>query len=296
MLIVASAGPSPLLDFYLRLRLALWMHLPAVLRERRFMRRYGAHLHGLVCRRARRRQYFGTFFLRNRPALEQIRRLLAGWPHGSRLRIAVLGCSNGAEAYSVLWTVRSARPDLEVQLSATDISAEILEVAAKATYTAASSGVAGSSIFERLTETERREMFEWEGETATVKPWIRAGVSWLVGDAGDPAFADALGHKDIVLASNFLCHMPPPAAERCLRNIARLLKPGGYLFVAGVDLEVRARVAGELGWQPIQELIREIHDGDPSVRHDWPWGWWGLEPLDDRRSDWQLRYAVAYRV
>lgn len=293
---MAGAGPSSLLDLYLRLNQAVWKRLPEMVRDRRLMRRYGVYLHGLVCRRAQRRQYFGTLFLRNRPALEQIRRLLVGWPHGSRLRIAVLGCSIGAEVYSVLWTVRSARPDLEVQLSAADISAEILDVAAKATYTPASSDLVGWSIFERLTETERREMFDWEGETATVKPWIRAGISWHAGDAGDPDFADTLGHKDIVLASNFLCHMPPAAAERCLRNIARLLDPGGYLFVAGVDLEVRARVAGDLGWQPIQELIREIHEGDPAVRHDWPWDWWGLEPLDDRRPDWQLRYAIAYRV
>jgi hypothetical protein len=55
-------------------------------------------------------------------------------------------------------------------------------------------------------------------------------------------------------------------------------------------------VARDLGWQPVPDLIREIHDGDPSVRGDWPWEWWGLEPLNDRRRDWQLRYAVAYRI
>jgi chemotaxis methyl-accepting protein methylase len=293
---MSSRPGSSLLDFYLRVNHALWNRLPAVIRSRRPVRLYGAYLHGLVCRRAKRQQYFGTFFLRNRPALEQIRRLLGGWQHGSTVRIAVLGCSIGAEVYSVLWTVRSARPDLQVRLSAADLSAEILEVAANATYTPASSGLVGSSIFERLSETERQEMFDWEAETATVKPWIRAGISWHVGDAGDPALADVLGPQDIVLASNFLCHMEPPAAERCLRNIARLLEAGGYLFVTGVDLEVRTRVAAELGWQPVRDLIREIHDGDPSVRRDWPWAWWGLEPLDDRRSDWQLRYAVAYRV
>jgi chemotaxis methyl-accepting protein methylase len=295
-MIVASKQKSSLIDFYLRLNQSLWNRLPAAVRDRRPVRRYGAYLHRLVCRRAERRQYFGTFFLRNRPALEQIRRLLASRPHGSTLRIAVLGCSIGAEVYSVLWTVRSARPDLEVRLWAADISAEILEVAAQAVYTPASSGLVGCSIFERLSETERRDIFDWEGETATVKPWIRAGIRWHAGDAGDPALAQDLGPQDIVFASNFLCHMPPAAAERCLRNIARLLEPGGYLFVAGVDVDLRARVAGELGWQPLRDLIREIHDGDPSVCNDWPWDWWGLEPLDDRRPDWQLRYAVAYRV
>lgn len=290
------APRSPLLGLYLRLNLALWNRLSAEFRGLRPVRLYGAFLHRLVCRRARRQQYFGTFFLRNRPALEQIRRLLVSRPHGSSLRIAVLGCSIGAEVYSVLWTVRSARPDLQVRLCAGDISAEILSVAANAVYTHASSGLVGASIFERLSETERREIFAWDGEAATVKSWIRAGIAWHVGDAADPAFVQALGPQDIVLASNFLCHMDPAAAERCLRNVARLVEPGGHLFVAGVDLEVRTRVARELGWQPVPDLIREMHDGDPSVRRDWPWAWWGLEPLDDRRPDWKLRYAIAYRL
>lgn len=280
---------------YLRLNRALWNRLSTGIRDLRPVRHYGAFLHGLVCRRAKRQQYFGTFFLRNRPALEQIGRLIEHRRRGSSLRIAVLGCSIGAEVYSVLWAVRSRRPDLQVRLCAADISAEILNIAANAVYTHASSGLVGSSIFERLSESERRDIFDWEGETATVKPWIRAGISWHVGDAGEPAFVHELGPQEIVLASNFLCHMEPVAAERCLRNIARLVEPGGYLLVAGVDLEVRARVARELGWQPVPDLIREIHDGDPSVRRDWPWAWWGLEPLDDRRADWQLRYAVAYR-
>jgi len=280
---------------YLRLNRALWNRLSTGIRDLRPVRLYGAFLHGLVCRRAKRQQYFGTFFLRNRPALEQIGRLIAHRQRGSCLRIAVLGCSIGAEVYSVLWAVRSGRPDLRVHLCAADISAEILNIAANGVYTHASSGLVGSSIFERLSESERREMFDWEGETATVKPWIREGISWHVADAGDPALVHELGSQEIVLASNFLCHMEPVASERCLRNIARLVEPGGYLLVSGIDLEVRATVARELGWQPIPDLIREIHDGDPSVRRDWPWAWWGLEPLDDRRSDWQLRYAVTYR-
>ena len=93
------------------------------------------------------------------------------------------------------------------------------------------------------------------------------------------------------MASNFLCHMPPAPAERCLRNIAHLVDHGGHLFVLGVDLAVRSKVARELGWHPVPDLIGEIHDGDPSARGDWEW--WELEPLNDRSPDWQLRYGVG---
>jgi SAM-dependent methyltransferase len=283
-------------SLYLRLNHAIWGRLPPKLRNSRLAQWYGGFLHRLVCRRAQRRQYFGTFFLRNRPQLEQIRRIIAQRERGSTVQIAILGCSIGAEVYSVLWTIRSARPDLDVRVQAADISREVLEVAERAVYTSASSGLVGSSIFERLTPEESQAIFDWEGETATVKPWLRAGIGWHEADVSRPELIGALGLQDIVVASNFLCHMPASLAEACLRNFASLLRPAGHLFVLGVDLEVRSKVARELGWQPLPDLIKEIHDGDPSVRRDWPWEWWGLEPLNDRRRDWQLRYAVAYRV
>ncbi len=282
---------------FMQINKAVWERLPASLRDTKAARWYGGILHKIVCQRANRQQFFGTFFLRNRPELELIRRVIQSQPHGSTLRIAVLGCSTGEEVYSLLWTIRSARPDLKLQTSAVDISAEILHIAETAVYSSESSELLGGrSTLERVSSAELHEIFDWNGVKGTVKPCIRAGITWHLGDAADPELVRVLGLQDIVLANNFLCHMPPALAESCLRNIAHLVDHGGHLFVHGVDLAVRSKVARELGWQPVPDLIREVHDGDPSVRDDWPWGWWGLEPLNDKRRDWQLRYAEAYRM
>ena len=288
-------GKSPA-DFYLRLNKRIWQRLPSRVRNLYPVRCYGAWLHTLVCLRASRQQYFGTFFLRNRPALELMRRLAQQKAHGSTLRIAVLACSIGAEVYSILWTIRSARPDLKVVLCAVDISKKILNFAEKGIYAPNTSELVGASIFERLTAHDKREMFDWEGDQAKVKSWLREGIDWRLGDAADPELIRGLGPQDMVVANNFLCHMAPADAEKCLRNIAQLVSPGGYLFVSGVDLDVRTKVALDLGWEPVTELMAEIHDGDPSVRADWPWQWWGLEPLNRRRHDWQTRYAAAFRI
>ena len=280
---------------YLRLNKWVWKRLPSRFLNSGLIFSYGMFLQSLVRRRSKRRQYSGTFFLRNRPELELMRRLAESNASGSSLSIAVVGCSIGAEVYSILWTLRSARPDLKVQMCAVDISAEVLNVARKGVYTSQTSEFVGASIFERMSEKELAEMFEWKGDEARVKPWLCEGIRWQVGDAGDPNLINLLGPQDIVVASNFLCHMEPPDAENCLRAIAGLVKPGGYVFVSGVDLDIRAKVAGDLGWRPVPELIEEIHDGDPSVRGDWPWEWWGLEPLNKRRSNWQMWYAVAFQ-
>ena len=288
-------GKSPA-SLYLRLNKRIWERLPCRVRNLHALRSYGAWLHTLVCLRARREQFFGTFFLRNRPALELMRRLARQKPHGSTLRIAVLGCSIGAEVYSILWIIRSARPDLKVLLDAVDISREILSFAEKGIYAPDTSQLVGASIFERLTKAEMVEMFDWEGDQARVKSWLREGITWQLGDAADPELINVLKPQDMVVASNFLCHMVRADAEKCLRNIARLVSLGGHLFVSGIDLDVRTKVALELGLQPVPDLIAEIHNGDPSVRADWPWRWWGLEPLNRRKHDWRTRYAAVFRV
>lgn len=288
-------GKSPA-RFYLRLNQQIWQRLPARVRDSHLLRSYGAWLHRFVRLRARHHQIFGTFFFRNRPALELMRRIAAQKAHGATLRIVVLGCSIGAEVYSILWTIRSARPDLNVVLHASDISEAILHFAERGIYDRNTSQLVSASIFARMTKAEMQEMFDWEGDQATVKSWLREGITWKLADAADAEIINIFGSQDMVVASNFLCHMAPSDAEKCLRNFARLVGPGNHLFVSGVDLDVRTKVAFDLGWNPVPELAAEIHDGDPSVRADWPWQWWGLEPLDRRRPDWQIRYTAAFQV
>jgi chemotaxis methyl-accepting protein methylase len=278
---------------------------------------YSRYLNGVVRRFADRKQSFGTFFLRNRPELQLMCRLLDQKDLGSEANIAVLACSKGAEVYSIVWAIRTARPDLKLRLHALDISEEILEFAEGGVYSlaeavaekqtnvdrAASGDVNWNTsrdqiapILERMTAAEVESMFDVEGDEANVKPWLKEGIRWLRGDAGDPQLLNTLGSQDIVVANRFLCHMQPAAAGICLRNVASLVKPGGYLFVSGIDLDVRTKVALDLRWKPMTDLIKEVHDGDVSIRRGWPLEYWGLEPFDESRPDWQIRYASAFQL
>ncbi len=139
-------------------------------------------------------------------------------------------------------------------------------------------------------------MCEVEDDLARVRPWLKEGIIWLCGDAADPELIGVLGYQDVVVANRFLCHMKPIAAERCLRNIARLVKPGGYLFVSGIDLDVRTKVARAMGWKPVTDLMREVHEGDPTLREGWPLAYYGLEPFRDNRPDWKIRYASVFQI
>jgi chemotaxis methyl-accepting protein methylase len=304
---------------YLRLNTWIWSHLPASWSSKRPLRRYGSHLHGLIQLRERA-QSTGTYFFRNRPELELLLRLLDQFPSHSTVDIAILGCSKGAEVYSFSYTIRSARPNLCFRLSALEIEPETLEFAKMGVYSLKSEEEASktgsfshdwgpdlaaktsrdqphlSSMFERMSPAEIEAMFEREDAWARVRPQFRENISWHIGDAGNPRLAADLGLQNIVVANRFLCHMVPDEAEACLRNLAQLVKTDGYLFVSGVDLAVRSRIASEYAWTPVLDLIEEVHEGDPSLRRGWPLEYWGLEPLDRNREDWKVRYASVFRV
>jgi chemotaxis methyl-accepting protein methylase len=281
---------------YFRFAEWLWGRLPQPFTTLRPAQAYGHLMNALVRLQGNRTQYHGTFFFRNRPELELICRLARLRSGGSALRMAVLACSNGAEVYSIMSAVRSCPPPMRVIMQAMDISKEVVEAAREGVYSPGVSELVHEAILDRMTEDEVQKMFDREGHQLRVKPRIKEGITWQVGDAFDPRLLDVLGHQDFVVANRFLCHMEPVEAERCLRNIARLVDAGGYLFVSGIDLDVRTKVAKDLGWKPVRELMEEIHDGDPSLRVSWPWKYWGLEPLDKSRHDWEVRYASVFQL
>jgi chemotaxis methyl-accepting protein methylase len=281
---------------FLRVNESIWSRLPPSWKTTRLMSSYGGFLNSLVRSTADRTQFHGTFFMRNRAEIEMIRSIALERPPDSTLKLTVLACSNGAEVYSILSGIRSARPDLKLDVHAIDISPDIIEVAKQGLYSPEKTSLVGENIFERLTKGEVSELFNQENGKFRIKEWIAQGINWRVGDAGDSMLAESLGAADIVVANKFLCHMQPSKAEACLRELVAFLKAGGYLLVSGVDLDVRTKVALDLGWKPVTNLVAEIHDGDPSVRRDWPWRYWGLEPLDVKRKDWKTRYAAFFQV
>jgi chemotaxis methyl-accepting protein methylase len=287
-------GKSALSGF-LRVNEALLRRIPSRAIGRAPLRHYGEVLHALIRLRHNRTSYFGTFFMRNRPQLELARRLI-NREKASRFTLAVVASSIGAEVYSITRTLRSGCPESRFLVNAVDISEEAIEFARTGVYPLANSRFTGENIFARLTKEEMDEFFHSNGREMSVRTWIRKDIAWSAGNAGDPDLAARLGLQDMVFASNFLCHMSPKEAEGCLRSIVRMVRPGGYLFVSGVDLDVRTRVARDLSLQPVTEMIEEIHEGDSSLRKDWPFRYWGLEPINRHRPDWQIRYCSVFQI
>jgi hypothetical protein len=254
------------------------------------IRRSCVRIHRSACERQRRTPEAGyTRFLRNRPQLRVLEQVVSARPRGSDLRLAILACSRGPEAYSALWTVHSRRPDLRVACVAVDLSPAAIATAKAGTYER------NASELEGLSEAEVEELFVRDGGRVRVRPALADGISWRVGDLLEPASLEGLHPQDIVFANNFLIHMSDADAEACLRAITARVADDGHLFVWGVNPDVKSHVLGALGFEPNVSLLEEIHEADRTARRIWPFKYWGLEPIDKRRDDWPMRYATVFR-
>lgn len=265
-----------------------WNGLPRPVRSWKPTRALGRRIHQRACRIQARGGACYTRFFRNVPQLELIRDLVLEMPPGVPVKIASIGCSTGAELYSALWLIRRARPTQSIQALGIDMAEECVRAAARGVYPFRVVEVAGMS------ETSYERLMTREGKTLVVQDWMKEAVTWEVGDACSPDLAARFGLQDVVLANNFLFALSPERAESCLRNLTRLVAPNGYLVVSGVDLDLRSRILGELGFVPVTARCEEIHTAE-DVHTAWPLRFWGLEPIDRTRQDWRARYTTVFR-
>jgi chemotaxis protein methyltransferase CheR len=265
-----------------------WNGLPLRVRSWKYTQDLGRRIHRRACRVQPRGGGCFTRFFRNAPQLELIRDLVLERPPEVPVKIASLGCSTGAELYSLLWLIRRARPRQAIQALGIDSDEECIQAASRGVYPFRVIEVA------RISETSHEGLVTKAGKTLVVQDWVSKEVTWAVGDACSPDLAARVGLHDVVIANNFLFQMSAEPAAACVRNLAQLVAPNGYLVVSGADLDVRSRVLGELGFAPVTVRWEAIHAAE-DVHAAWPLRFWGLEPIDRTRPDWAARYATVFR-
>jgi SAM-dependent methyltransferase len=284
--VIRSQQPRALSDRAIQM---FWNGLPRGVPSWKLTQALGRRIHRRACRVQARGGGCYTRFFRNLPQLELLRDLVLERPRGVPVKIVSLGCSTGAELYSALWMIQTARPEQEVQALGIDSSETCIEAAARGVYPLRVIEVAG------ISETSYEGLFTREGKTLRVQDWLKKAVTWSIGDVCSSDVAARFGLHDVVIANHFLVQMRPGRAAACLRNLARLVAPDGYLVVSGVDLDVRSPVLRELGFVPVTARCEEIHAAE-DVHTAWPLRFWGLEPMDRRRQDWPSRYTSIFRL
>ncbi|MFE8584231.1 CheR family methyltransferase [Sphingomonas sp. NCPPB 2930] len=140
------------------------------------------------------------------------------------IRIWIPGCSSGEEAYSIAMlfaeAARESGQPLAVQIFATDIDEQMLQIAREGSYPAAALADIPAALRERYT-MPHAERFTI---SAQIRDMIRFSNHSLV---KDPPFS----RIDLVSCRNLLIYFDDRLQQSVLPLLHYALRPGGYLFL-----------------------------------------------------------------
>ncbi len=195
-----------------------------------------------------------TFFFRFAEQFDALRRsvlprLIRARAGEKRLRIWSVGCSTGAEPYSIAILLHEllgdALPQWRIGILGTDIDRNAISLARDARYT--------SWTLRTLGEGERARLFDREGGLYRLKPHYRGMVRFerhnllsLVEGEAPLQFED----YDLIFCRNVLIYFRQDVATRVVGALVERLAPQGYLFVGhaeatpGLDARVATIDAG----------------------------------------------------
>jgi len=205
------------------------------------------------------------------------------------LKVTVMGCSIGAEAYSIASVLRSSHPDLAFTVHAYDIDKGCIDKARSARYT--TEEVLNN---EMLPSDFISSTFDREDGHYVIKGEIRERVQFDLADVLDLNLKEQVGTSDIVYAQHFLIHLEREQARKGIENICGLLNPRAALFISGTVLDMLVKLTRKNNLIPCDYNVEEIHKEAGVYGRGWPYIYFGCEPFMTVRKDWQRRYATIF--
>ena len=205
-----------------------------------------------------------TNFFRDREAFEALERqvlpVLFERPPGNGdgddagVRVWVVGCATGEEAYSMAMLALEAAAEQRVppdlQVFATDIDDEALAVARSGAYPA--------SIVTDVPPMRLRKFFSHEDQRYRIRKELRESVLFAAHNVlRDPPFS----RLDLICCRNLLIYLDRDVQAQILQNFHFALRPGGYLFLGNSE------TADSLGayFVPVDKKHR-IYRANPMAR------------------------------
>ena len=150
----------------------------------------------------------------------------------SRFRIWSAACSSGQEPYNISMLIHDfiqhnpGKLSGNIEILATDISTQMLQVAKKGIY----SGMAASR---GLSAVQKQRYFIQRGDYQEVKPEIKQRVMFK--QLNLTKGYEMLSRFDVIFCRNVLIYFSSQQKQNILNRMARALNPGGYLFLGSTE-------------------------------------------------------------
>lgn len=191
-----------------------------------------------------------TWFFREPPAFEVLKEWLlermTQWASGQRLRILVLPCASGEEAWSVAAVIHALGiPAEQVEIEAMDVNSAALEQAQEGLY----------PLRKSKGQIPLAPLGASSGDTICVDPALRPMVRFEVANAMDRGLFQSRPSYDVIFCRNLLIYMRPSARVQVCETLALSLSVEGLLFLGHAEQPPpdqgwqRLRVSGAFAWQ-----------------------------------------------
>jgi chemotaxis protein methyltransferase WspC len=184
-----------------------------------------------------------TWFFRNHTAFEYLGEYLRrSWLPSAKnkiMRVLVLPCATGEEAYSAAITLLENGLPLErFRIDAVDICERALNKARSGRYGVASFRGQIAQHFRNLYfEQDKHCDLSVEGGYR-IQPWLQTSVRFLQGNLLYPDLNLLAPGYDVVFCRNLLIYFTPGARFQAVHNLARLLADDGILFLGHAERSV----------------------------------------------------------
>jgi chemotaxis protein methyltransferase CheR len=163
-----------------------------------------------------------TAFFRDGETFDALRAVLDGAGLDRPMQVWSAGCSTGQEPYSLAMLAEEHRPQLRMDIVATDLSERVLEKAHAGLYTQ-------FEVQRGLPIRLLLKHFDKTGEMWAISPRLRAAIRWrrlnLVEERR------SVRRFDLILCRHVLVYFEPEVRERVLGQLLVSLAPGGHLVL-----------------------------------------------------------------
>ncbi len=147
-----------------------------------------------------------------------------------KLRLWSAASSSGQEAYSLAITLQEALPPgWSYEIVGSDISTEMVKRAEAGEYSQV-------EINRGLAATQLVQYFERAGAHWRVLPSLRRNVSFRLMNLTTPL--PPMAPFDVIFLRNVLIYFDVATKRTVLRNVARLLRPDGLLFLGAAETTI----------------------------------------------------------
>ena len=147
-----------------------------------------------------------------------------------KVRLWSAASSSGQEAYSLAITLQEHLPTgWSYEIMGSDISTEMVKRAEKAEYSQV-------EVNRGLPAAQLVQYFERAGAHWRITPQLRRNVSFRLMNLTGPL--PALPAFDVIFLRNVLIYFDVATKKSVLRNVARLLRPDGWLFLGAAETTI----------------------------------------------------------